>query len=261
MKIGIVGCGAIGTEIARAIKKKIIPAKLAAVCDTDISRSASLIKTTHLKPSIATLSQLVSLSDIVVEAAGVHAVKDIARECIKKHKTLLIMSAGALLNDPHLVTKARKRNCTIIIPSGALAGLDAVKAAKLGGIKSVTLTTTKPPRGLRGAPYFKKQKIDLEKITKPTLVFNGNASQAIKGFPANINVAVILSFAGIGPQRTKVRIIADPSVRSNIHEIRLIGNSGTIIARTENIPSPSNPKTSYLAILSAISALQQICIQ
>ena len=175
-KIGIVGCGAIGTEIAHAIKRKIIPASLTAVCDTDVSRCESLVKTTHLKPRISSLSQLVSISDIVVEAAGVRAVKDIARECIKKHKILLIMSAGALLNDPHLVTKARKQNCTIIIPSGALAGLDAVKAAKLGGIKSVTLTTTKPPRGLRGAPYFKKHKIDLEKITEPTLVFKGNAS-------------------------------------------------------------------------------------
>lgn len=259
MKIGIVGCGAIGKEIARAITKKVIPAQLVAVCDKDISRSQSLVKKIHSKARITTLQKLVSLSDIVVESAGIHAVKEIAEQCIKKKKTLVIMSVGYLLSDINLIERAQKKKCRIIFPSGAIAGLDGVRAAQLSGIHSATLTTTKPPRGLKGAPYFKTHPVDLERLKKPTLVFNGSASQAVKGFPVNINVAAILSLAGIGARRTRVKIVANPQAHKNIHEIEVEGKSGKIVARTENVPSPTNPKTSYLAILSAISILKQLC--
>jgi len=257
-KIGIVGCGAIGSEIARAVHKKIIPAKISAVCDTDMSHACALQKKIHSRVRITDLKKLVSLSDIVVESAGRPAVKEIAEACIKKKKTLVIMSVGYLLSEPHLVERAREKQCRIIFPSGALAGIDGVRAAQLGGIRSAILTTTKPPKGLSGAPYFKKHPVDLEKLTKPTVVFSGTAAQAVKGFPANINVAAILSLSSIGAKKTQVKIIADPRTQKNTHEIEVTGKSGKIIGRTENVPSPSNPRTSYLAILSAISTLKQL---
>lgn len=258
-KIGIVGCGAIGSEIARAIIKKEIPAQLTALYDLDSVRLATLQKKFRPKVKKVTLKKLVQISDIVVEAAGRGAVRQIVEECIRKKKTLMVMSAGYFITDPDLLKKALKKKCRIILPPGALAGLDALKAACAGGVDSVTLTTTKPPLGLLGAPYFNDHPVDLGKLVKPTVIFEGNALDAVKGFPANINVSALLSIAGIGPKQTRVRIIADPAGTKNIHEIEIQGRSGRITTRTENVPSPSNPKTSYLAVLSAISTLQDLC--
>jgi len=259
ISIGIVGCGTIGTEIAKAIDKKVLPAKLSAVCDVIPDKIKKLKSCINLKPVSADIQKLVRKSDVVVESAGVSSVEKIAKECIKQKKPLLVMSAGYFLLDPSLIELAKKKKCRIIFPSGAIAGIDALKAAKIGGVDSAVLTTTKPPGGLKGAPYFDGSKIDLEKIDKPTVVFEGNAVEALKGFPKNINVSAVLSLAGIGPKKTIVKIIADPAGTRNVHEIEIKGRSGVIRTCTENVPSPSNPKTSYLAVLSAISVLQQFC--
>jgi aspartate dehydrogenase len=259
-RVGIVGCGAMGAEIARAIDKKTIPASLAAVCDIDLERCHNLLKTIHSKPLITTIAELARCSDIIVEAAGASAVPSIIHAGIRHKKPALIMSVGYFLNDMALYEQAGKKGCRIIIPSGAIAGIDAVKASSLGVIRSACLTTTKPPRGLLNAPYFKKYPVDLGALTKKTIIFTGIAKDAVRWFPANINVSAILSIAGIGPRRTRVTIIADPSVDRNIHEIEIIGTAGRVYTRTENLPSPANPKTSYLAILSAISALREFCL-
>ncbi len=140
----------------------------------------------------------------------------------------------------------------------ALCGIDALKAASVGKIGSVTLTTRKPPKGLEGAPYLKLKKIDLKAITKETTIFEGSARDAVKGFPANVNVSAVLSLAGIGAKKTMVRIVTSPAYKKNIHEVEIIGDAGRITARTENIPSKANPKTSALAIYSAIATLEEI---
>jgi aspartate dehydrogenase len=151
--------------------------------------------------------------------------------------------------------KALERGVTVILPSGAIAGIDAVKAAKIAGIDSVTLTTSKPPYSLKGAPYLEEKGIDLDSIEKETVIFEGSALQAVKAFPKNINVSALLSIAGSGFGDTKVRIITSPEYNRNIHEIRLESKAGTFTFRAENVPFPSNPKTSYLAALSAMAAL------
>lgn len=258
-KIGIVGCGVIGTEIARAVDSGVIPARLVNVCDPDNGCIQSILKNLTEKPEAVALHTLVAQSDIVVESAGQSAVKEITEQCILKKKTLLVMSVGYFLRDMPLFEKAQKKKCRIIFPSGALAGIDAVKAAGLTQIDSATLTTTKPPKGLKGAPYLKEHNIDIDKITSPTVVFEGTAYEAVKAFPANINVSAVLSFAGAGPEKTRVRIIVDPNSSKNIHEVTVKGRSGSIYTKTENLPSPSNPKTSYLAVLSAIAALRDLC--
>ncbi len=257
--IGIVGCGAIGTAIARSVADGTIPARLSAVCDIDVVKAQSLRGNLKKKPAVVSLKKLVSVSDIVVESAGVGSVKEIAEECIRRKKTLLVMSVGYFLLDRKLLERARKKRCRILFPSGALAGIDALRAARLGGIESVTLKTTKPPCGLKGAPYIDAHRIDLDRLDGPTVVFSGSPVEAMKGFPKNINVSALLSLNGIGPNRTRVTIVADPHAERNMHEVEITGASGRIVTRTENVPSPTNPKTSYLAVLSAISMLQEIC--
>jgi len=160
------------------------------------------------------------------------------------------MSTGGLLKFKDIKS--------IYVPSGAVCGIDGVRAAAIGKIKRVTLTTRKPPKGLRGAPYLEKRKIDIDKIKKETVIYNGTADDAVKHFPKNINVAATLSLSGIGPSRTIVRIITSPKYNTNSHEVEVEGEFGRLFTKTENVPSKQNPKTSQLAIYSALAKLKEV---
>ncbi|MCX6669196.1 MAG: aspartate dehydrogenase [Methanothrix sp.] len=260
LKIGLVGCGAIGTEIARAIDSGKIEADLVAVCDHNPATVIALIDSLQHKPVRARLEELVSLSDLVVEAASQKAVPAVARATLEKGKNLMIMSVGALaeLEFYREVKKlAEERGSRVYIPSGAISGLDGLKSASIGTIRKVTLTTTKNPRGLEGAPYILENKIDLEALKEPAVIFEGSAAEAVKAFPANVNVAATLCLAAREGE-VRVKIIADPHINVNRHEIVAEGDFGQIFTRVENVPSPKNPKTSYLAALSAIATLRSI---
>jgi len=263
LHFGIIGCGAIGSEIAKAIDRGIIPGELVAICDLDKKKAKNLVSQLKSKPKIVNLDNLVKMADFVIESAHPNVVQKISDKVFPAKKSLLIMSIGGLLQHPEILDKARKKCINLYLPSGAVAGIDALKAGKMGKIYSVTLITSKPPAGLKGAPYLVNEvitskKIDLSKLKRKICVFEGNALQAIKGFPANINVAGILSLAGIGAKNTKVKIFADPKLKRNVHEMVIQGNFGRITTRAENLPSPVNPKTSQLAILSAIATLKQV---
>jgi aspartate dehydrogenase len=144
------------------------------------------------------------------------------------------------------------------VPTGAIAGIDSIRSVK-HLLESVTLTTTKNPKALAGAPFFETSKVKLEDIAKRTVVYEGPASEAVRAFPANVNVAAVLSLAGIGVDKTQVRIVADPAAATNQHEIIATGSFGQIHIIVNNVPSPGNPKTSFLAVLSAIECLRSIC--
>jgi aspartate dehydrogenase len=260
IKVGLVGCGAIGSEIAKAIDCDVIDANLVAVCDHNASTAAKLIESLQHRPQKAKLDELVSLSDIVVEAASVKAVPAIARAALAKGKKLMIMSVGSLADlefFAELKGLAKEHGSRVYIPSGAIAGLDGLKSASIGTIRKVTLTTTKNPKGLQGAPYILENKIDLDALAHKTLIFEGSALQAVRAFPANVNVAATL-FLASGEGDVSVRVVADPNIHVNRHEIEVEGDFGRISTRVENIPSPKNPKTSYLAALSAIATLRSI---
>jgi aspartate dehydrogenase len=260
LKIGLVGCGAIGAEIAKAIDTGVIDADLVAVCDHNPATATALIDSLRNKPVKAGLADLVDRSDVVVEAASQKAVPAVARAALAKGKRLMIMSVGALA-DPALLQEvkslARVHGSQVYIPSGAISGLDALKSASMGTIRKVTLTTTKNPSGLKGAPYILEKKIDLGALTGPTEIFEGSAAEAVKAFPANVNVAATLYLAA-GESDVRVKIIADPNIHVNRHEITVEGDFGRISTRVENVPSPRNPRTSYLAALSAIATLKSI---
>ncbi|HTK84301.1 MAG TPA: aspartate dehydrogenase domain-containing protein, partial [Patescibacteria group bacterium] len=159
---------------------------------------------------------------------------------------------------PEIKEWAEESRGRIIVPSGALAGIDGVRALNSMGLKSASIRSTKKPKGFEGAPYVVREKIDLETITKPQRIFAGNAYDAAQAFPANVNVAAILSLAGLGPEKTTVEVWADPDAKGNIHEIALEGKFTNFTARTENQPDPANPKTSILAAHSIIAALRQM---
>ncbi len=263
--IALIGCGAIGTSLASALsEKKISNAKLATIFDILPEKASSLAKT--LKQSVPiskSISELLShKSNLAIEAASQTAVREYAERILTSGIDLLIMSTGALLDEElylRLKQAAEEHNTRLYVPTGAIGAIDAIRATAIGGLQEVTLTTRKPPQSLAGAPFFTTTKIDLTKINEPQLIYEGPAREAITLFPANVNVAAILSLAGLGADKTKVRIIADPSIKVNIHRVEAVGNSGKISIELENQPHPMNPKTSFLAVLSALELLRQIC--
>lgn len=259
-RVGIVGCGAIGSKIAEAITRDFRQsAKLSALYDIDLNKAGKLAGILNKKNIVASnLKALIEKSGLVVECASAKVSAGVAMQALGCGRDCLILSVGGLLGRPDIFTLAKKKNRSIYIPSGAIAGIDGLKAHKLAGIKKVTLITRKPPQALKGSPYILKNKIDLDSIKEETRIFEGSASEAVLGFPQNINVAATLSLAGIGKEKTKVKVICSPDYSGNTHEIEIESSAGKTFIRCENEPSPDNPKTSYLAILSAIATLRQI---
>jgi len=261
--IGLLGCGTIGSEIASAIADGTVDVSLGAVYDSDRADATDIQEQFDgdEQPTVVDgIEGLIAEVDLVVEAAGQNAVEAHALPVLKASTDLMIMSVGALA-DPDLresvTTAAEREDARLYAPSGAIAGLDAIKTAALtGALDSVTLTTTKPPSGLAGAPYIERNDVDLETITEETTIFEGPATEAAAAFPSNINVAVSLSLAGIGPDETTVTIVADPAEENNVHRIEATGGMGRIRTEVQNVPSPTNPKTSYLAAISAIEKLR-----
>lgn len=261
LRIGVIGCGAIGAEICKAIDKGIVKARLVAVHDRSEEHCEKLLGSLMDKPEILSPIELISMSDIVIECASQAAVREFGKYVLEKGKDLMVMSVGALL-DPELLEElmnaAMSRDCRIYLPSGAVAGVDGIKSASMAPIKRVVLSTTKNPEGLSGAPYVLSHNIDLGTFHERALLFEGNAEEAVKAFPANVNVAATLSLAGIGAKETRVKVFIDPEATRNIHEITVEGDFGRFNCRIENVPSPANPKTSFMAALSAIATLKKI---
>ncbi|MGB9960183.1 MAG: aspartate dehydrogenase [Candidatus Bathyarchaeales archaeon] len=263
LNVSLIGCGSIGKVLAHAIDEgQAGNTRLLMVYDHAAEKAKALSQKLRYKPKIAEkFDELLENKDVelVIEAASQEAVKAYAVKILKAGKSLMVMSAGALV-DSNLVGEisrvAREKGLKVYIPSGAIAGLDGLKASTIGKVESVTLTTRKPLEGLRDNQFFKEK--HGEKILGPTLVYEGPAIEACKLFPANVNVAATLSLAGIGAEKTMVKIIADPSIKRNIHEVEVEGEFGRFKVHVENVPSADNPKTSYLAALSAIATLKKI---
>lgn len=262
LKIGIVGCGAIGSSLAKFITKGLSrQAQISALYDINPLKNKRLSKSVSKNKGLAvkSLEALIAGSGLIIEAASAASSWEIARRALSKGRDVMIMSTGGVAGRlKELSALAKKNNAKVYIPSGAISGVDALKAAKLGRIKNVTLTTRKSPESFKGVKYLEERRINLANMQKETLLFYGPAKEAVRYFPQNINVAAVLSLAGIGQDKTMVKLIASPEVKRNIHEIKIESASGDITTRTENILHPDNPKTSFLAVLSAMETLRQI---
>jgi len=261
VKIGIVGCGAIGSRIAKSIHKDLKKScQLTAIFDIERNKAAKLEQAVGPK-NIAkqSLTEVIKNCDLMIESVNAKNTLSIIRQALKARKSVLAMSVGKLLNAQSLFRLASQNKCCLLLPSGAVAGIDAIKAASLAGLKKIILTTRKPLSGFKENPYLMRKGIDLTKIKKETILFEGNVNAAVKAFPQNINVAATIALACQTKRKLIVRIITSPKFRTNTHEIEATGNFGRLKTYTDNVVCPDNPKTSYLAVLSGIQTLKQFC--
>ncbi|MFQ5914869.1 MAG: aspartate dehydrogenase [Nitrospinota bacterium] len=257
LTIGIVGLGAIGRAICLAVEAGMLRAKIAAVISRDGRKAQGFLSTLRDAPRWGPLDELIDLSDLVVEAAGAHIVPALAEAVFDAGKDLMVISVGALLDRGDLLERARREGRRMYVPTGALAGLDGVKSAAAGRVDRVVMTTRKPPRALSGAPHLVENGISVEGLAEPKVVFEGCALEACRGFPENLNVCAGLSLAGLGPERTEIRIVADPRIERNLHDIELEGEAGRFTVHIENIPT-ENPRTGRLTAMSIIASLREI---
>lgn len=253
--VAIAGLGAIGLPLARALDAGVDGLCLVAVAARDMARARDRVAGFRSPPRVVDVEALAE-ADIVVEAAPADAFVAIATPAIEAGRVFVPASVGALLRHMDLVDRAKTTGARIIVPTGALLGLDAVRAAAEGQVDSITIESRKPPAGLAGAPYLVQHGIEVTGLTEPRRVFKGNAFDAAAGFPANVNVAAALALAGIGPERTQVEIWADPSLTRNTHTIRVEAEAARLTMTVEGIPSPENPRTGRLTPLSMLACLR-----
>ncbi len=253
--IAIAGLGAIGLPLARALDEGIEGLRLVAVAARDPIRARARLVGFRNPPAIVDIPSLAE-SDIVVEATPASMFERVAVPAIEAGRIFVPASVGALLPRMHLVRRATQTGARIVVPTGALLGLDAVRAAAEGRIDSIVMETRKPPEGLAGAPYLIEHGIEVLGLTAPLRVFQGNARDAAAGFPANVNVAAALALAGIGPIRTQVEIWADPGLTRNVHIIHVEAEAARFTMRIENVPSDENPRTGRITSLSILACLR-----
>lgn len=257
IRVAIAGLGAVGLAVAHALNEGIDGYVLGAVSARNKAAAADRLTFLSEPVPIVAVEELESYADIVIECAPAELLPKIAESFLRARKTVIILSCGALLRNEYLIELAAETGGKIIVPSGALLGLDAVSAAAEGKIESVKMVTRKPVGGLLGAPYLVENNIDISRITEPMKVFDGTAREAAVGFPANLNVAVALSLAGVGADRTKLEIWADPDLKLNTHNISVRSDSANLEMSIENIPT-DNPKTGRITALSVIAALRKL---
>lgn len=256
-RVAIAGFGAIGKVVAEALDRGVEGLALAAVSAHNAARAERAMAAFARPVPVLPLARLAEDADIVVECAPAALLREIAEPALAAGRTLVVLSCGALLDNFDLVERARRQGGRILVPTGALLGLDAVQAAAEGEISRVHMITRKPPAGLDGAPYLLERGITVLGISEARRVFTGTAREAARGFPANVNVAAALALAGIGPDRTTIEIWADPAVDRNTHRIEVEADSVRLAMQIENVPSLENPKTGRLTPLSVIALLKK----
>ena len=264
MRAAVIGVGSIGSYLVEGIGRGLAgPVELTGIAATPAGE-ARLKELAHAAGCAWTTDPL-SLADgkpdLVVEAASQAAARAYAVPLLERGVDVMLMSVGALADPAFLqevTTVASRHGRRVHVPSGAIGGLDVLRAARVDGLAEVTLVTSKAPRALAGAPFFETHPIDLAAIRERTVIFDGPAREAVRLFPANVNVAAALSLAGLGADRTRMQVVADPALDRNVHEVVARGSFGELRLRVDNVPSPQNPKTSFLACLSGLATLRRL---
>ena len=257
LRVGIAGLGAVGLEVAKRLIAGVPGLKLTAVAVRDAEKARRALPQVGESIHVRKLTELADDCDIVVESLPPALFRDVALSAIDKGRILMPLSVAQLLENSDLIERARQKGARILVPTGALVGLDAVRAAAEGTIHSVKMVTRKPPAGLEGAPYLREKGISVSGLKEPLKVFDGSAREGARGFPANVNVAAALSLAGIGPDRTQLEIWADPNVTRNTHTISVDADTARFTMTIENIPS-ENPRTGKSVAPSTVAALRAI---
>jgi aspartate dehydrogenase len=258
LTVAVGGFGAIGRAVARSLDRGMTGLKLVAVSARNVDRARLVVSSFEHPVPVEPLERLAEVADIIIECVPAAAFPRIAIPALNAGRILIAISVGALIANQEILDLAAKSKGRIIVPSGALLGLDAVQAAAEGVIRSVRMVTRKPPRGLSGAPYLRANGIDIANITEPLKIFSGSAREAAAGFPENLNVAAALGLAGVGPDRTIIEVWADPWVERNEHTIMVACDSADFEMTISNIPSLDNPRTGKITALSVVAALRKL---
>lgn len=263
LRVALLGGGTIGRLVLQHAKRGgLAGVEIVGIAGRGpVSRSAALAREFGLPYAADSGALLQHRPQVVLEAASHEAVRDNLVNLLEKGISVIVLSAGALA-DERLQTSAeaaaRRSGALLYVPSGGIGGLDALKTACLAGVDEVTIQVAKPPAAWKGIPYVEAQRVALDRLTAATVLFEGPARQGVPHFPQNVNIAAVLSLAGIGWERTRLKVVADPALTLNTHTIRVSGRSGAFTVVLENVPAPENPKTSWLACYSAIAALHTL---
>jgi aspartate dehydrogenase len=261
MRVGIIGGGTIARLFLEHIRRGDLGrTRVVAIAGRSArSRGRQLAKAFRIPFVIGPKALLTRKPDVVVEAASHDAVREYGEPLLRKNVALIVLSSGALCDDVlrgKLERAAEKSGALLSVPSGGIGGLDALKAACVAGVEEVTITVTKPSAAWKGIPYVEALKVDLDGLREPRTLYDGTARNGVPLFPANVNIAAVLSMAGIGFDKTRLKVVADPALKYNTHYIDVRGRTGNFSIKLENVPSPENPKTAWLACYSALAALK-----
>jgi len=258
VRVGILGGGVIARLF---LEHRTGDVELVAIAGrSESSRGKALAREFGVPFVIGAQKLIAARPEIVIEAASHDAVREHAESLLSSGIGVIVLSGGALCDDAlreRLERAARAHRAPLYVPSGGIGGLDALKAACAAGVDEVRIAVTKPPAAWKGIPYVERLKIDLDRLAGPVTLFEGTAREGVPHFPANVNIAAVLSLAGIGFDRTRLKVVADPALRFNTHFVTIKGKTGTIDLRFESVPSPDNPKTAMLACYSALAAFRQ----
>lgn len=263
MRIAIIGGGTIARVFLEHIKRGDLgDADVVAIVGRSSASRGSELAAEYGVAFVTSLAEMLQHKpDVAVEAASHGAVREYCGALLDQRIAVIVLSAGALCNDAlreGLENSARKSGALLFVPSGGIGGLDALKAACVAGVDEVEIVVSKPPAAWKGIPYVGLKKLDLAQIRTATTLFEGTAREGVPHFPANVNIAAVLSLAGIGFDRTRLKVVADPALTHNTHAINIRGKTGNISIRLENVPAPENPKTAWLACYSALAALKLV---
>lgn len=261
MRVAIIGGGTIAALFIEHIRRGDLgDTQVVAVAGRGGASRGKPLADEHGIAYVTTLAGLLAhRPEVVVEAASHEAVREFGEALLDKGIALIVLSGGALSDDAlraRLEAAAMKSRAMLYVPSGGICGLDALKTMCLAGVDEVTITVTKPPAAWKGIPYVEKLNVNLDTLTGPVTLFDGSAREGVPLFPANVNIAAVLSMAGVGFDRTRLKVVADPALTLNTHYITMRGKTGNVSIKLESVPAPDNPKTSWLACYSALAALK-----
>jgi aspartate dehydrogenase len=262
MRIGIIGGGVIARLFLEHIRRGDMgEAEAVAIQGRSESSRGKALAAAYGVPYVTSLDGLLDKRPaMVIEAASHDAVRECAGPLLDRGIAVMVLSGGALCDDAlraRLEAAAAKHKALLYVPSGGIGGLDALKAVCVAGADSVEIAVTKPPAAWKGIPYVEKMNVDLDRLNGPLTLFDGTAREGVPHFPANVNIAAALSMAGIGFDRTRLKVVADPALTLNTHFINITGKTGRISLKFESVPFPDNPKTAMLACYSALAAFKQ----
>ena len=263
MRVGLLGGGVIARLFLEEVRGgQMGDTEVVAIAGrSESSRTRALAREFGVLFVIGPANLIGARPEIVIEAASHEAVREHAEALLSSGIGVIVLSCGALSDDElrvRLERAAKEHRAPLDVPSGGIGGLDALKAACAAGVDEVSIAVTKPPAAWKGIAYVERMKIDLDRLQGPVTLFEGTAREGVPHFPANVNIAAVLSLAGIGFDRTRLTVVADPALKFNTHFITIRGRTGTIDLRFESVPSPDNPKTAMLACYSALAAFRQL---